>query len=79
MVSLTTVARSGYYVLKLLPSVLWLPINTRTKIGQMTNVFEEQLVESGLDHDVSRQLAETYRKANKELVNQITSLRSWTR
>ena len=79
MVSLTTMTRPGYYVLKLLPSVLWLPINTRMKIGQISDVFEDQLMESGLDHDVSRELAETYRKANKELVNQITSLRSWTR
>jgi len=79
MVSLTTIARSGYYLLKMLPSLLWLPINTRTKIGHMTDVFEEQLVQSGLDHDVSRQLAEAYRKANRKLANQMTSLRSWTR
>ena len=78
MVSLTTIARSGYYLLKMLPSLLWLPINTRTKTGHMTDLFEDQLVESGLDRDVSRQLAEAYRRANKELVNQITSLRSWT-
>jgi hypothetical protein len=79
MVSPTTIARSGYYVLKMLPSVLLLPINTRARIGQMTHVFEEQLVQSGLDYDVSRQLAETYRQANRELVKQITSFRSWTR
>jgi hypothetical protein len=79
MVSLTTIVRSGYYVLKMLPSLLWLPINVRTTIGHMTDVFEEQLVQSGLDHDVSRQLAEAYRRANRELVSQMTSLRSWTR
>lgn len=79
MVSVTTIARSGYYLLRMLPSLLWLPINVRTKIRRMTDVFEEQLVQSGLDHDVSRQLAEAYRKANRELVSQVTSLRSWTR
>lgn len=79
MVSLTSIARSGYYVVKMLPSLLWLPISVRTTIRRMTHVFEEQLVRSGLDHDVSRQLAEAYREANMELVGQMTSLRSWTR
>lgn len=79
MVSLATIARSGYYVLRMLPSVLWLPISVRTTIRHMTDVFEEQLVQSGLDHDASRQLAEAYRKANMELVGQMTSLRSWAR
>jgi hypothetical protein len=79
MVSLTTIARSGYYVVKMLPSLLWLPIGVRTSIRHMTHVFEEQLVQSGLDYDVSRQLAEAYREANMELVSQMTSLRSWTR
>jgi hypothetical protein len=79
MVSATTIARSGYYILKIIPSLLWLPINIRRNIGRMTDVFEEQLIQSGLDHDVSRQLAKVYHDANKQLVSQITSLRSWTR
>jgi hypothetical protein len=45
----------------------------------MTGVFEEQLIQSGLDHDVSRQLAKAYHDANKQLVSQMTSPRSWTR
>jgi len=79
MVSLTSIARSGYYVVKMLPTLLWLPISVRTNIRHMTDVFEEQLVRNGLDYDVSRQLAEAYREANMELVSQMTSPRSWTR
>jgi hypothetical protein len=79
MVSATTIARSGYYVLKIIPSLLWLPVNIRWKIGQMTDVFEDELIQSGLNHDVSRQLAKVYHDANKQLVSQITSPRSWTR
>jgi hypothetical protein len=79
MVSATAIARSGYYILKIIPSLLWLPINIRRNIGHMTDVFEEQLIQSGLDHEVSRQLAKAYHDANKQLVSQITSPRSWTR
>ena len=79
MVSATTIARSGYYVLKMLPSLLWLPISIRKNIGHMTDVFEEELIQSGLDYDVSRQLAKAYHDANKQLVSQMTSPRSWTR
>ena len=79
MVSATTIARSGYYILKIIPSVIWLPINIRWNIGQMTGVFEDELIQSGLDHNVSRELAKTYHDANKQLVSQMTSLRSWTR
>ena len=79
MVSSTTIARSGYYVLKMLPSLLWLPISIRKNIGHMTDVFEEELIQSGLDYDVSRQLAKAYHDANKQLVSQMTSPRSWTR
>jgi hypothetical protein len=79
MVSATTIARSGYYILKILPSLLWLPINIRWNIGHMTDVFEDELIQSGLDHDVSRQLARAYHDANKQLVSQMTSMRSWTR
>jgi hypothetical protein len=79
MVSATTIARSGYYILKIIPSLLWLPINIRRNIGHMTDVFEGELIQSGLNQDVSRQLAKAYHDANKQLVSQITSLRSWTR
>jgi len=78
MVSATAIARSGYYVLKILPSLLWLPISIRGNIRHMTSVFEEELIQSGLDHDVSRQLAKVYHDANKRLVSQMTSPRSWT-
>jgi hypothetical protein len=79
MVSATTIARSGYYILKILPSLLWLPLSIRRNIGHMTDVFEEQLIQSGLDYDVSHQLAKAYHDANKQLVSQMTSPRSWTR
>jgi len=79
MVSATTIARSGYYILKMLPSLLWLPLSIRKNIGHMTDVFEEELIQSGLDHDVSHQLAKAYHDANKQLVSQMTSPRSWTR
>jgi hypothetical protein len=79
MVSATTIARSGYYILKIIPSLLWLPVNIRWKIGQMTDVFEDELIQSGLNHDVSRQLAKVYHDANKQLFSQIASPRSWTR
>ena len=78
MVSATAIARSGYYVLRILPSLLWLPISIRNNIRHMTSVFEEELIQSGLDQDVSRQLAKAYHDANKQLVSQMTSPRSWT-
>ncbi len=78
MVSITAMVRSGYYVLKILPSLLWLPVSVRTTIGHITDVFEAQLIQSGLDSDVSRQVAEAYRKANKRLISQMTSPKSWT-
>ena len=79
MVSATAIARSGYYVLRILPSLLWLPISIRNNIRHMTGVFEEELIQSGLDQDVSHQLAKAYHDANKRLVSQMSSLRSWTR
>jgi hypothetical protein len=79
MVSATAVARSGYYVLRILPSLLWLPISIRSNIRHMTSVFEEELIQSGLNQDVSRQLAKAYHDANRQLVSQMTSPRSWTR
>ena len=79
MVSATTIARSGYYILKILPSLLWLPLSIRRNIAHMTDVFEKQLIQSGLDYDVSHQLAKAYHDANKHLVSQMSSLRSWTR
>jgi hypothetical protein len=45
----------------------------------MTDAFEDELIQSGLNHDVSRQLAKVYHDANKQLVSQIASPRSWTR
>jgi hypothetical protein len=79
MVSVTAIIRSGYYVLRMLPSLLWLPISIRKSIHHMTDVFEAQLIQSGLDQDVSRQLAKAYHEAHKELVGHMTSLRSWIR
>jgi hypothetical protein len=77
MVSITTVLRSGYYVLRMLPSLIWLPINIRTSLRHTMTIFEEQLVQSGLDRDIARRLAEAYHEANKDLVGQFTSLKAW--
>jgi len=79
MVSATNIARSGYYVLKLLPSLLWLPISIRKNVNHMTSVFEEQLIQSGLNHETSHELAKAFHDANKQLISQMTSPRSWTR
>ena len=79
MVSATAAVRSGYYVLKMLPSLLWFPINIRKNIHHMTSVFEQQLIQSGLDPEISHELAKAFHDANKQLVSQITSQRSWTR
>ncbi len=79
MVSVTGIARSGYYLLRMLPSFIWLPINVRTHIRHATNAFEEQLIESGLDQDISSQLAAAYHDANRELVSTVMSLKAWAR
>jgi len=79
MVSVTAIARSGYSLLRMLPSLIWLPINVRTRIHHATDAFEIQLIESGLDRGVSRQLAAAYHQANRELVSSIMSPKAWTR
>ena len=78
MVSVTAIIRSGYYLLRMIPSLLWLTINVRTRIGHITDAFEDQLIQSGLDRDISRELSKAYHDANKELVSLMTSPKSWT-
>jgi hypothetical protein len=48
-------------------------------VNHMTSVFEEQLIQSGLDYQKSHELAKAFHDANKRLISQITSPRSWTR
>lgn len=79
MASITTIMRSGYYILRMLPQFVWLPVDMRTRLRRATDAFEDQLLQNGINPDVARELAETYHKANKNLVNQLTSPKTWTR
>jgi hypothetical protein len=77
MASFTAIIRSGYYVIRMFPSLMWAPINMRRHLGRATDAFENQLLQSGINREVAQELAETYRHTNKELISQLTSPRSW--
>jgi hypothetical protein len=77
MVSMTAMMRAGYYIVKMFPQLLWLPLEMRTHLRRARDAFEDQLLQSGLNHSVARELAKTYHEANKEMISQITSPRSW--
>jgi hypothetical protein len=55
----------------MLPHFLWLPVQMRTRLRHATEVFEDQLRQSGINGEVARELARTYRLANKELISQL--------
>jgi hypothetical protein len=78
MVSATNVMRSGYYLAKMLPVLLWTPISMRSHSRRATDVFEKELLESGLEAAVAHQLAEAFSKGNKGVIKKLTSLRTWT-
>jgi len=77
MVSIRGTARAGYYIAKILPELLWLPVQTRRHLRRATDAFEDQLVQSGLDGKVARELAETYHEANKHVISTMTSPKTW--
>jgi hypothetical protein len=69
--------RSSYYVLKMLPHFLWLPVQTRSSLGHVRDAFLDQLVQDGLDTQVAHELAEAYDEANRQLIREMTSPRTW--
>jgi len=77
MVSMRAMMRAGYHIVKMFPQLLWLPLEMRTHLRRGRDAFEDQLLQSGLDHSIARELAKTYYEANKEMISQITSPRSW--
>jgi hypothetical protein len=77
MASAINILRSGYYILRMLPFLLWMPLGMRLHSRRATHVFEDELVRNGLEETVASQLAKTFNKANMSAVKQLTSLRSW--
>jgi hypothetical protein len=78
MVSATNIMRSGYYLAKLLPVLLWAPVSLRSYSHRVTHAFEKELLDSGLEPTVAHQLAEAFNKGNKNMIKKLTSLRAWT-
>jgi hypothetical protein len=78
MVSATNIMRSGYYLAKMLPVLLWVPISMRSHSRRAAHVFEKELVQSGLEPTVAHQLAEAFSKGNKGVIKKLTSLHTWT-
>jgi len=79
MVSLTTILRSGYYVATLLPLLLWLPLGTRRNLRRAKQVFERELLNSGLEPNIAHQLAAAFNDAYIDVIKQLTSPGNWMR
>ena len=79
VVSIRGTARAGYYIAKMLPRFLLVPVEMRRHLQRATDAFEDQLVQSGLDGKVAQELAETYREANERVVSTMTSLKTWAK
>jgi hypothetical protein len=77
MSTMTTIMRSGYYILRLVPILLWVPFGTRSQLNRATNAFENELLHSGMEPDAAHQLADAFKKSNKDMVKQLTSPRVW--
>jgi len=77
MSTMTTIMRSGYYILRLLPVLAWVPFGTRSQLNRATNAFENELLHSGMEPDAAHQLADAFKKSNKDMVKQLTSPRVW--
>jgi hypothetical protein len=78
MVSATNIVRSGYYLAKMLPVLLWVPISMRSHSHRATHAFEQELVQSGLEPTVAHQLADAFSKGNKGVIKKLSSLHTWT-
>lgn len=76
MVSMTAVMRSTYYVLRMFPLLL-LPLQMRTHIRRAAGAFEDQLLQNGLDPEIAHVLADSFERANKEMIRQFTSPKTW--
>jgi len=77
MVSVTTILRSGYYVMTLLPLLLWIPVGTRLHLRRATKAFENELLNNGLEPNAAHQLGTAFNDAYKHVIRQVISPRSW--
>jgi len=77
MASVTTVIRSGFYIATILPALLWVPIGVRLHLRRATKTFEHELLNTGLDPSVARELTTTFNHAHKDLISQVISPRNW--
>jgi len=77
MSTMTTIMRSGYYILRLLPVLVWVPFGTRSQLNRATNAFENELLQSGMEPNAAHQLADAFKKSNKDMVKQLTSPWAW--
>jgi hypothetical protein len=77
MVSATTVLRSGYYIAKLLPLLLWVPVSTRLHLRRATKAFENELLNNDLEPSAAHQLGTAFNDAYKDVINQVISPRNW--
>jgi hypothetical protein len=77
MASVTTIIKSGYYILSLLPTLLWIPVNTRLQLRRATGNFESELLKRGLEPVVAEELASTFNEAYRGVIKEVTSTRNW--
>jgi hypothetical protein len=63
--------------MKILPTLLWVPVEMRLGLRRATEAFEDELLRSGLEPTTSRQIASTFNEAHKQLVKQLTSPQTW--
>lgn len=77
MLSVTVIIRSGYYILKMIPLLVWTPLSLRLHLRRATATFEDELLRNGLEPDAADQIANAFNKACKSAIEQATSLRSW--
>jgi hypothetical protein len=77
MSSMTTIMRSGYYILRMLPVLLWIPLGTWSQLNRATSAFEDELLHSGMEPNAAHQLANAFKNSNKRVLKQLTSFRIW--
>ena len=77
MVSVTVIIRSGYYILKMIPLLVWTPLSLRLHLRRATATFESELIRNGLEPAVASEIANAFDKACKSAMEQATSIRSW--
>jgi hypothetical protein len=77
MVSAINILRSGYYILRMLPFLFWAPLSMKLYSRRAAHTFEDELLRNGLEPATADQLVNTFKKANRDAVKQLASLRSW--